>query len=85
MHSRRRFLGVVAVGAALPFTLRAQGLETAKIIVGFPPGGTTDVMARKVAESCAARSRARSSSTTGRAPAVRSASPRCVTRRPTAA
>ena len=50
MHSRRRFLGVVAVGAALPFTLRAQGLETAKIIVGFPPGGTTDVMARKVAE-----------------------------------
>src|SRR5580765_5998108 len=50
MHSRRRFLGVVAVGAALPFTLRAQGLETAKIIVGFPPGGTTDVMARKIAE-----------------------------------
>jgi tripartite-type tricarboxylate transporter receptor subunit TctC len=49
MHSRRRFLGI-ALGAALPFALRAQGLETARIIVGFPPGGTTDVMARKVAE-----------------------------------
>jgi len=49
MHTRRRFLGI-ALGAALPFALRAQGLETARIIVGFPPGGTTDVMARKVAE-----------------------------------
>jgi len=53
MHTRRKFIGAAAlglVGGALPFTLRAQGFETAKIIVGFPPGGTTDVMARKVAE-----------------------------------
>ena len=49
MHSRRRFLGI-ALGAALPFALRAQGFENARIIVGFPPGGTTDVMARKVAD-----------------------------------
>lgn len=49
MLSRRTFLGV-AIGAALPLPLRAQGLEQAKIIVGFPPGGTTDVMARKVAD-----------------------------------
>jgi len=49
VHSRRRFLGI-ALGAALPFALRAQGFENARIIVGFPPGGTTDVMARKVAD-----------------------------------
>ena len=50
---RRRILGAAAAGlagAALPFTARAQGFESARIIVGFPPGGTTDVMARKVAE-----------------------------------
>ena len=35
---------------AARFPPRAQGLETARIIVGFPPGGTTDVMARKVAD-----------------------------------
>jgi tripartite-type tricarboxylate transporter receptor subunit TctC len=38
------------VGGALPFATRAQGFETARIIVGFPPGGTTDIMARKVAD-----------------------------------
>lgn len=53
MQTRRRFLGATAAGlagAALPFTLRAQGIETARIIIGFPPGGTTDVMGRKVAD-----------------------------------
>jgi tripartite-type tricarboxylate transporter receptor subunit TctC len=53
MHTRRRFLGTAALGlfgGALPFALRAQGFESAKIIVGFPPGGTTDIMARKVAD-----------------------------------
>ena len=30
--------------ARCPFTSRAQGIDTARIIVGFPPGGTTDVM-----------------------------------------
>ena len=53
MQTRRRFLSAAAAGiagAALPFTARAQGFENARIIVGFPPGGTTDVMARKVAE-----------------------------------
>jgi tripartite-type tricarboxylate transporter receptor subunit TctC len=53
MQTRRKLLGAAAlglVGGALPFTLRAQSPEVARIIVGFPPGGTTDVMARKVAE-----------------------------------
>jgi tripartite-type tricarboxylate transporter receptor subunit TctC len=53
MQTRRTFLSAAAAGiagAALPFTTRAQGIEQARILVGFPPGGTTDVMARKVAE-----------------------------------
>jgi tripartite-type tricarboxylate transporter receptor subunit TctC len=53
MKTRRRFLGAASLGllgSALPFTLRAQSIDTAKILVGFPPGGTTDVMARMVAE-----------------------------------
>lgn len=52
MQTRRRFLGTAALGlfGGFPFAAQAQGLETAKIIVGFPPGGTTDVMARKVAD-----------------------------------
>jgi tripartite-type tricarboxylate transporter receptor subunit TctC len=53
MTTRRRFLGTAAlglVGSALPFATRAQSVDTAKIIIGFPPGGTTDGMGRKVAE-----------------------------------
>jgi tripartite-type tricarboxylate transporter receptor subunit TctC len=50
MHARRKFLGIAALGLTFPFGLRAQGLDNARIIVGFPPGGTTDVMARKVAD-----------------------------------
>src|SRR5262245_9246950 len=53
MRTRRKFLAATAAGlaaGALPFSLRAQGHEQARIIVGFPPGGTTDVMARKVAD-----------------------------------
>ena len=53
MQTRRKFLSAAAAGiagAALPFTTRAQSVDQARILVGFPPGGTTDVMARKVAE-----------------------------------
>jgi tripartite-type tricarboxylate transporter receptor subunit TctC len=57
MQTRRRFLGTAALGllgGALPGAFstgaRAQGIDTAKIIVGFPPGGTTDVMGRKMAD-----------------------------------
>ena len=53
MNTRRKFLGAAAAGlaaGALPFKAGAQGFENARILVGFPPGGTTDIMARKVAD-----------------------------------
>jgi tripartite-type tricarboxylate transporter receptor subunit TctC len=57
MTTRRRFVGAATLGlfgGALPglfsTSARAQSIDTAKIIIGFPPGGTTDVMGRKVAE-----------------------------------
>ncbi len=56
MTTRRAFtqslLGSAALSAlGLPLTANAQGsLDMARILVGFPPGGTTDVMARRVAD-----------------------------------
>ncbi len=56
---RRRFIAsTLAASAALPFaTVRAQTapLPTApvRIVVGFPPGGGTDVMARVMAQKLA--------------------------------
>jgi len=48
MFNRRQFIATIGL---MPFAARAQGgFETARILVGFPPGGTTDVMSRKVAE-----------------------------------
>jgi tripartite-type tricarboxylate transporter receptor subunit TctC len=53
LHRRR--LGALALGAALPTfaPLRASAtgsLDLARIISGFPPGGTIDVLARRVAD-----------------------------------
>ncbi len=53
MFDRRDFLAVTAGIAALagwPILSRAQAFETARILVGFPPGGTVDAVARRVAE-----------------------------------
>jgi tripartite-type tricarboxylate transporter receptor subunit TctC len=51
MLNRRQF-AVLGTAAALPCAARAQSrsLDTAKIISGFPPGGTLDALARRVAE-----------------------------------
>lgn len=56
MIHRRHFIQctgatLVAPSALLPSFARAQGgLEHARIISGFPPGGTIDVLARRVAD-----------------------------------
>jgi tripartite-type tricarboxylate transporter receptor subunit TctC len=56
MTTRRHFAqsltGAAALAAlGLPFAARAQGsLDLAKILVGFPPGGTTDALSRRVAD-----------------------------------
>ncbi|MEO0004302.1 MAG: hypothetical protein RLZZ22_1994 [Pseudomonadota bacterium] len=56
MTTRRAFtqslLGSAALSAfGLPLAAQAQsGLDMAKILVGFPPGGTTDALSRRVAD-----------------------------------
>ena len=57
MTTRREFtraFGSVAAlaGLGLPLASRAQGtsLDIAKIICGFPPGGTSDAMSRRIAD-----------------------------------
>lgn len=53
-HSNRRFvlsaLLVGSMGLSVPFTAMAQEGSPAKIIVGFPAGGSFDAIARLVAE-----------------------------------
>ena len=53
MTTRRHFVQVTAAAAlasAFPRS-HAQGMiDTLRIIVGFPPGGTTDAFARRMAE-----------------------------------
>jgi tripartite-type tricarboxylate transporter receptor subunit TctC len=45
-----RALGVLAVGSALAGTALAQQGKTLRILVGFPPGGGTDAIARVLAD-----------------------------------
>ena len=49
MLSRRNLI-VAAATAPLPLLSRAQTLDSARILTGFPPGGTVDVVARRVAD-----------------------------------
>jgi tripartite-type tricarboxylate transporter receptor subunit TctC len=55
MTTRRDFVKqsatLAAFGAAgVPLSARAQNLELAKILCGFPPGGTSDAMSRRLAD-----------------------------------
>jgi tripartite-type tricarboxylate transporter receptor subunit TctC len=53
MLTRRQFVQITALGLGTGFnSLHAQQpkLENAKIIVGFAPGGTADIVARRVSE-----------------------------------
>ncbi len=54
MTHRRDFVkqaaALAALAAGLPMAARAQNLELAKILCGFPPGGTSDAMSRRLAE-----------------------------------
>lgn len=55
MSTRRQFthtLGAAALtGLGLPLSAQAQSsLELAKIICGFPPGGTSDAISRRIAD-----------------------------------
>lgn len=55
MTNRRQFTQAIIGGAALaatglPLAALAQNRDVARILVGFPPGGTTDALARLVAE-----------------------------------
>jgi tripartite-type tricarboxylate transporter receptor subunit TctC len=55
MTTRRHFLNqsaaLAALGAAgLPLAAHAQNLDLAKILCGFPPGGTSDAMSRRLAD-----------------------------------
>ncbi|MEP6825965.1 MAG: tripartite tricarboxylate transporter substrate-binding protein [Ramlibacter sp.] len=55
MNTRRDFVrhaaSLAALGAAgLHLPANSQGMDLAKIICGFPPGGTSDAMSRRIAD-----------------------------------
>jgi tripartite-type tricarboxylate transporter receptor subunit TctC len=54
MSTRRKFTSQLAAMAALGTTpmrdAHSQGTQLARILVGFPPGGPTDAVARRLAE-----------------------------------
>jgi tripartite-type tricarboxylate transporter receptor subunit TctC len=51
MINRRQFAALSASSLGTwPLLGRAQGLDTARILTGFPAGGTVDVVARRVAD-----------------------------------
>ena len=52
LHTTRRALGLIALGlACLATPLHAQDKPPLKIVVGFPPGGSADILARMVADA----------------------------------
>ena len=57
--NRRRFVGTSSAGAVLAVLglpvgragAQGQPLDAVKIVTGFPPGGTSDTLCRRVAEN----------------------------------
>ena len=81
-----RAAAAVGAGLASPTLVRAQdALESLKIIVGFPPGGSADIVSRHLGEKLVPAMRAASSSTTARVPPAASPSKCSKTQPPTAA
>src|SRR5262245_52895644 len=54
---RRKFLHLAVGAAAVPRVVRAQAYPTrpVRIIVGYPPGGATDAIARLIAQPLSER------------------------------
>jgi tripartite-type tricarboxylate transporter receptor subunit TctC len=50
MLQRRQLLSTAAALGAWPWWAGAQTPETARLLTGFPPGGTVDAVARRVAD-----------------------------------
>ncbi len=50
MFNRRTFIATTAASAAWPGIAFAQSLESARVICGFPAGGTTDAVSRRIAD-----------------------------------
>jgi tripartite-type tricarboxylate transporter receptor subunit TctC len=50
MFNRRTFIATTTATAAWPRLAFAQSLESARVICGFPAGGTTDAVSRRVAD-----------------------------------
>jgi tripartite-type tricarboxylate transporter receptor subunit TctC len=52
MIDRRRFsaASIALLAPGWQTAARAQGLETARLLCGYPPGGTTDAVSRRIAE-----------------------------------
>ncbi|RQP26572.1 Bug family tripartite tricarboxylate transporter substrate binding protein [Piscinibacter terrae] len=53
MFNRRQFLaagGATALAGTWPTLAWSQSLETARVVVGFPAGGTTDAVSRRLAD-----------------------------------
>jgi tripartite-type tricarboxylate transporter receptor subunit TctC len=51
VHAARRAFVTLSLGASLAALVQAQPAGTTRILVGFPPGGSADVLARLMAEA----------------------------------
>lgn len=50
MIDRRQLIAAAALAPFAPLAVRAQGIETTRVLCGFPAGGTTDAVSRRVAD-----------------------------------